>query len=85
MYINHALINALSTHIIHINLNTIFYTHIEESYLCTYIVSLCLYILSLCHYILSLCLYFHSTLALHLLCPISALLCPYILSVLSLH
>ena len=27
MYIYHALINALSTHMIHINLNTIFYTH----------------------------------------------------------
>ena len=31
MYIYHALINALSTHTIHINLNTIFYTHIEDS------------------------------------------------------
>ena len=31
MYIYHALINALSVHIIHINLNTIFYTHIEHS------------------------------------------------------
>ena len=31
MYIYHALINALSAHIIHINLNTIFYTHIEHS------------------------------------------------------
>ena len=29
MYIYHALINALSAHMIHINLNTIFYTHIE--------------------------------------------------------
>ena len=31
MYIYHALINALSAHIIHINLNTIFYTHVEHS------------------------------------------------------
>ena len=31
MYIYHALINALSTHMIHINLNTIFYTHVEHS------------------------------------------------------
>jgi len=31
MYIYRALINALSAHIIHINLNTIFYTHVEES------------------------------------------------------
>ena len=31
MYIYHVLINALSAHIIHINLNTIFYTHIEHS------------------------------------------------------
>ena len=31
MYIYHALINALSTHMIYINLNTIFYTHIEDS------------------------------------------------------
>ena len=31
MYIYHALINALSTHMIHINLNMIFYTHIEHS------------------------------------------------------
>ena len=31
MYIYHALINALSTHMIHINLNTIFYTHTEHS------------------------------------------------------
>ena len=30
MYIYHALINALSTHMIHINLN-IFYTHVEHS------------------------------------------------------
>ena len=28
MYIYHALINALSSHMIHINLNMIFYTHI---------------------------------------------------------
>ena len=32
MYIYHALINALSTHMININLNTIFYTHVEQSY-----------------------------------------------------
>ena len=31
MYIDHALINALSTHMIHINLNMIFYTHVEHS------------------------------------------------------
>ena len=29
MYIYHALINALSAHMIHINLNMIFYTHVE--------------------------------------------------------
>ena len=32
MYIYHALINALSTHMIHINLNMIFYTHVEHSH-----------------------------------------------------
>ena len=31
MYIYHALINTLSAHMIHINLNMIFYTHIEHS------------------------------------------------------
>ena len=31
MYIYHALINALSAHMIHINLNMILYTHIEHS------------------------------------------------------
>ena len=31
MYIYHVLINALSAHIIHINLNMIFYTHLEDS------------------------------------------------------
>ena len=31
MYIYHVLINALSAHLIHINLNMIFYTHIEHS------------------------------------------------------
>ena len=31
MYIYHALINALSAHIIHINLNTILYTYVEDS------------------------------------------------------
>ena len=31
MYIYHALINALSTHVIHINLNTIFFTLVEDS------------------------------------------------------
>ena len=31
MYIYHALINALSVHMIHINLNTIFCTHVEHS------------------------------------------------------
>ena len=32
MYIYHALINALSAHMIHINLNMIFYTHAEHSH-----------------------------------------------------
>ena len=31
MYIYHALINALSAHMIDINLNMIFYTHVEHS------------------------------------------------------
>ena len=31
MYIYHALINALSAHMIHINLNMIFYAHVEQS------------------------------------------------------
>ena len=31
MHIYHALINALSAHMIHINLNMIFYTHVEHS------------------------------------------------------
>ena len=31
MYIYHALINALSTHMIRINLNMILYTHVEHS------------------------------------------------------
>ena len=31
MYIYHALISALSVHMIHINLNMIFYTHVEHS------------------------------------------------------
>ena len=31
MYIYHALINDLSAHMIHINLNMIFYTHVEHS------------------------------------------------------
>ena len=31
MYIYHALIDALSAHMIHINLNMIFYTHVEHS------------------------------------------------------
>ena len=31
MYIYHALINALSVHMIYINLNMIFYTHVEHS------------------------------------------------------
>ena len=31
MYIYHALINALSAHMIHINLNMIFYTQVEHS------------------------------------------------------
>ena len=31
MYIYHALINALSAHMRYINLNTMFYTHVEHS------------------------------------------------------
>ena len=31
MYIYHALINALSAHMIDINLNMIFYTHVKHS------------------------------------------------------
>ena len=31
MYIYHALIDALNAHMIHINLNMIFYTHVEHS------------------------------------------------------
>ena len=31
MYIYHALIDALRAHMIHIKLNTIFYTHVEHS------------------------------------------------------
>ena len=31
MYIYHAIIIALSAHLIHINLNIIFYTHVEHS------------------------------------------------------
>ena len=31
MYIYHAVINTLSVHTIHINLNMIFYTHVEHS------------------------------------------------------
>ena len=31
MYIYHALIKALNAHLIHINLNMIFYTHVEHS------------------------------------------------------
>ena len=31
MCIYHALINAMRAHIIHMNLNTIFYTHVEHS------------------------------------------------------
>ena len=31
MYIYHAIINALSAHVIHINLNMIFYTYVEHS------------------------------------------------------
>ena len=30
MYIYHVLINALSAHMIHINLNVIFYTHVKH-------------------------------------------------------
>ena len=31
MYINHELINTLNAHIVHINLNTTFYTYVEDS------------------------------------------------------
>ena len=31
MFIYHVLINALSAHMIHINLNMIFYTHVKHS------------------------------------------------------
>ena len=31
MYIYHALVDVLSAHMIHTNLNTIYYTHIEQS------------------------------------------------------
>ena len=31
MYFYHALFDTLSAHLIHINLNTIFYTHMEQS------------------------------------------------------
>ena len=31
MHIYHALINTLSAHMIHINLNTIFYAHVQHS------------------------------------------------------
>ena len=31
MYIYHAIINALSAHMIHINLSMIFYTYVEHS------------------------------------------------------
>ena len=31
MYLYHALINVLTAHTVHINLNTIFYTHAEHS------------------------------------------------------
>ena len=31
MYMDHAFINALSAHIIHINLNTIFCTYVDDS------------------------------------------------------
>ena len=36
MYLYHALINALSAHMVHINLN-VFYTHVEHSPTKTYI------------------------------------------------
>ena len=31
MYLYHALVKAMSIHMIHINLNTIFYIHVEQS------------------------------------------------------
>ena len=42
MYIYHALINALSAHMIHINLNMIFYTHVEHSPTKTIFIKYCM-------------------------------------------
>ena len=42
MYIYHALINALSAHMIHINLNMIFYTHVKHSPTKTIYIKYCL-------------------------------------------
>ena len=50
MYIYHALINALSAHIIHrpINLNTVFYTDIDDSPTKTIYIRLILKLTNLC-------------------------------------
>ena len=42
MYIYHALIDALGTHMMHINLNTIFYIHVEHSPTKTIYVKYCM-------------------------------------------
>ena len=56
MYIYHALINALSAHMIHINLNMIFYTHVEHSPTKTVYMKYYIYIyITLCKLKLFLC------------------------------
>ena len=44
MYIYHALINALSAHMIHINLNMIFYTHLQHRPTKTIYINYCTYL-----------------------------------------
>ena len=48
MYIYHALINALSVHMIHINLNMIFYTHAEHSPIKTFYVKYYFFLYTVC-------------------------------------
>ena len=43
MYIYHVLIKALSAHMIQINLNMIFYTHVEHSPTKTVYIKYCIY------------------------------------------
>ena len=50
MYIYHALINALSTHMIHINLHMIFYTHVEHSATKTIYLKYYIFLFFLTHY-----------------------------------